>query len=173
MPNSQSFIPHAVSIHDSAARGFLDFDLGDLLAVLRSDRPRKWVVEIEDLSGRALAEATAAEIERRRLAREPRLVLDEDTFARFADDVTQTLDAEFVAVDAHLTDDEAARLAADYANLLSEPVLLVILAIRGSYWIVLTKSWTDVTRLRDRFRDVRNEDPWAEIGIVPPSPPTV
>lgn len=155
-----------VEIQDRHPRGYLDFDLIDVLDALhpRADR-LDWIVTDFDPVGESEAQSLAREVENARLpsgAHEGVRLAGAD-LRRVATKTNQTIDGEFVGVPPE-TDAPNAELA-DLSRFPDSPASLVIKAIDSTLFIVITKAASDVGRLKERFRDVRDGDTAAELGL--------
>lgn len=75
----------------------------------------------------------------------------------------QTIDGQFVGVPSDTT--TPTHDLVDLRRYPDSDASLVIKAVDSSFWVVITKSQSDVQLIRERFRDVRETDRALELGL--------
>ena len=145
-----------VSVHDTHPRGYLEFDLKDVLAALGPRVTEHWWLMTDlDCTGEA-AQPLRRAVE---ATQGKGLVLSGSELVAASQDIFQTIDGTVFALPPSLTaTGEAAARKISRADVLYETAPLVIVAVDSSYFDVLTRDEHDVQRLRARFRDVREQD---------------
>jgi hypothetical protein len=132
-----------LSIHDRDPRGFLAFDLRDILeCLLPTIASYTWVAFDLNFSGPSFI--TEGEL----LATNALLEASRKT--------AQTIDGHFVAYDERV--DEATVMADRSRSFPQSRAVLEVVAVDSTLFDVLTKKAADVDLIKSRFSDVREED---------------
>lgn len=158
----------AVVIADRDESGrFLAFDLLDVLEALGPAAAEDdWIVLDFDPIGSEQAHQIADDVEHKALEREQvGVVLSGDAFSRLARSVNQTIDGTFVGVPPGKRDGAQLARLADLSQFDRNGARRVIKAIDSSYWVVVTKTAAELEAVRRAFRDVREGDAAAELGL--------
>jgi hypothetical protein len=81
-----------------------------------------------------------------------------------ADKSLQTIDGQFIGipVDSRTPLHELV----DLRTFVDSDAALVVKAVDSSFWVVITKSHSDVAAIRGRFADVRESDRTLELGLA-------
>ncbi len=145
-----------VSIHDAHPRGYLDFDLRDVLAALGPKVTDHWWL-MTDLD--CIGEAAQPLLRAVEATRGSGVVLSGDELVAAARRIFQTIDATVFAVPPALAAaGDASTRGLTSADVDYDNAPLAIVAVDSTSFDVLTRDERDVRRLRARFRDVRDED---------------
>lgn len=145
-----------VTIHDSKD-DYLDFDLRDILKALGDlVTTYVWVVNLWDWEG---PPDTFDMVGLRNQANESEqlcnVVLPNNRLIELAEQITQSVDAEFVGVPC---DGEWAGSRSEWFDFENSRARLMITAWDSSFFVVKTKEESHIQALQARFRDIRVEN---------------
>jgi hypothetical protein len=150
MNNSRTAIK-VVSIHDMDQRGFLSFDLLQILrAIEQAVREYSWIVTDMECTGEPAPTRT---------------ILSFNQLADYAQRVEQTINGAVVGVppgDLAEVDLETVTRISDFPR---SRARVAILAVDSSYFEVIAKDPVVITLIQQTFREVRAEDPRHYFGL--------
>lgn len=140
-----------VSIHDVGPKGFLSFDLVQILmAMQQSVRQCSWIVSDFECTGEPVPTRT---------------IFSFNQLANYAQSVGQTIECTVVGVppcDLAGTDLETVTRISDFPT---SRARVAILAVDSSYFEVISKDSVVITQIQQAFREVRVEDPRRYFGL--------
>jgi hypothetical protein len=148
-----------VTIHDTIPDGQLEGELRDVLATLAPDIRRYWwaVVDFEGIGrGASLLEADAWQPEGRGA------FFTADVLLAVAREIDQTIAATLIAAPPDAFAPAEARRQEMLLDVRAFPYTqaqLIVQVVDSAFFEIMTKDYRHVQALKERFRDVRDEDP--------------
>ncbi len=151
-----------VSVHDVTPYGYLAFDVAEMLDALGpSVDDYIWEVTNLDCTGGEMASLCGA-VEDAKGRGGVRLSTFE--LRQAARDFGQTVDGTFIAIPRGQYSDEDLRAMLDLARFPETQAQVVVQAVDSTMFEVLTKDYDHVRLLKEKFIDVRDEEPVRYFG---------
>lgn len=154
-----------VSVHDMAPRGFLGFDVKDILACLGPGiHDCSWLISNQD-DLECTGEGRKPLLDAVEGSPAPGLVVSAAELAAFFEDTQQTIDGTIVGISKNSFSSKDLEALGEIERFPETEAQIIIRAVDSSFFEIMTKNPNDIKALKKRFKDVREEAPHKFFGV--------